>query len=68
MWYCATSGVDVLARRFRFTSDTLFVKVCQHQRMIGNGLFEETNEECIFSKVFYISNILHFEFPVYKLQ
>ena len=26
-WYCAASGVDVLARRSRLVSDTLFVKV-----------------------------------------
>ena len=58
--YCATSGVDVLARRFRLASDTCIVresmnlKVCQYQLLlISNGLFEETNEYRIFSKVFY---------------
>ena len=29
------------------------VKVCQYQVMMSNGLFEETNEKRIFSKVFY---------------
>ena len=29
------------------------VKLCQYQIMISNGLFEETNEQRIFSKVFY---------------
>ena len=57
--YCATSGVDVLARRFRLASDTCIVresmnlKVCQYQLLISNGLFEEADEYQIFSKVFY---------------
>ena len=29
------------------------IKVCQCQVMISNGLFEETNEQRIFSEVFY---------------
>ena len=29
------------------------IKVCLYQVMISNGLFEETNEQRIFSKVFY---------------
>ena len=47
-WYCATSGVDVLARRFRLTSNRYIVsesanvKVCQYQVLISSGLFEET--------------------------
>ena len=50
-WYCGTSGVNVLARRFRLTSNRCIVcesadiKVCQYQVMISNGLFEETNEQ-----------------------
>ena len=58
-WYCATSGVDVLARRFRLAlnryivCESVNIKVCQYQVMISNGLFEETNEQHIFSKVFY---------------
>ena len=58
-WYCATSGVNVLARRFRLAPNRYLVcksanvKVCQDQVMITNGLFEETNDEHIFSKVFY---------------
>ena len=44
-WYCAMSGADVLARRPK-------VKACQHQVVIRNGLFEESNEQHIFSKVF----------------
>ena len=52
------SGVDVLARRFRLASnryivcESVNIKVCQYQVMISNGLFEETNEQRIFSKVF----------------
>ena len=41
------------------------VKVCQYQVMISNGLFEETNEQRIFSKVFY--NELCFIFAVCNL-
>ena len=58
-WYCVTSGVNVLARRFRLASNRYIVcekanvKECQYEVMIINGLFEETNEQCIFSKVFY---------------
>ena len=58
-WYCAMSGVDELARIFRLASDRYIlhesanVRVCQYQVMISNGLFEETNEEHIFCKVFY---------------
>ena len=53
------SGVDVLARVFRlalnryFVCESANVKVGQYQVMISNGLFEETNEQHIFSKVFY---------------
>ena len=48
-WYCATSGVNVLARRFRLVSNRYIVcesanvKVCQYQVMISNGSFDETN-------------------------
>ena len=58
-WYCATSGVDLLARRFRLAPNRYIVcenaniKLCQYQIMISNGLFEENNEQYIFSKVFY---------------
>ena len=58
-WYCATSGADVLARRFRLVSNRYVVlksanvKDCQYQVMISNGLFEKTNEQSIFPKVFY---------------
>ena len=34
--------------------------------MISNGLFEETNEQYILSKVFY--NELYSKFPVYNLK
>ena len=67
-WYCATSGVDALVRRFRLASnryvahESAKIKVCQYQVMLSNGLFEETNEHHIFSKVFY--NSLRFRFPV----
>ena len=52
------SGVDELARIFRLVSNRYIVcesaniRVCQYQVMITNGLFEETNEKHIFSKVF----------------
>ena len=58
-WYCAILGVDVLARRFRLASNRYIVrgsanvKLCPYQAMISNGLFEETNVQRIFSKVFY---------------
>ena len=58
-WYFAMSGVDILARRFRLALNRYIVgesanmKVCPDQVMISNGLFEETNEQRIFSKVFY---------------
>ena len=58
-WCCATSGVDVLARRFRLASNRYIVReranieVCPFQVMISNGLFEKTNEHISFSKVFY---------------
>ena len=59
MWYFATSGVDVLARRFGLASNRYIVcesanvKVCQYQVMISNGLLEETNEKHIFSRVLF---------------
>ena len=58
-WYCATSGVDLLARRFRLAlnryivCESANVKVCKYQVMKSNGLFEGTNEQHIFSEVFY---------------
>ena len=62
--YCATSSVNVLAKRFRLTSNRYIVcesaniKVCQYQAMISNGLFEETN-----SNIFFLSRL-----TVYTLQ
>ena len=57
VWYCAMSGVDVLARRFKLASNRHIVraniKECPHQAMTSNGLFKETNDQRIFSKVFY---------------
>ena len=61
----------MLARRFRLAwnryivRESANVKVCQYQVMISNGLFEETNEQRIFSKVFY--NELCFIFAVCNL-
>ena len=58
-WNSAVSGVNKLARRFRLASNRYIVrenaniKLCPYQIMISNGLFEETNEQRIFSKVFY---------------
>ena len=54
-WYCAMSGVDVLARRFRLAlsryivHESVNIKLCPYQVMITNILFEETNEQRIFS-------------------
>ena len=48
-WYCETSGVDVLARRFRLASyryivrESVNVKVFQYQVIITSGLFEKTS-------------------------
>ena len=62
------TGVDVLAGGFRLASNRYIaresanIKVCLCQVMISNGLFEETNEQHIFSKVFY--NLLRFTFYV----
>ena len=58
-WYCATLGVNVLGRRFMLALNRYIVhesaniKVCPCQEMISNGIFEETNEQHIFSEVFY---------------
>ena len=47
-----------LARSFRLAwnryivCESAYMKVCPYQVMIRNGLFEETNEQCIFSKLF----------------
>ena len=57
-WYCAMSVIDVLVRRFRLAlnryivCESANVKVCQYHVMIRDGLFEETNQQHIFSKVF----------------
>ena len=70
--YSATSRVNVLARRFRLAlnryiiGETANIKVCLYQVMISNSLFEETNKQHIFSKVFY--NSLHFKFAVWNVQ
>ena len=56
-WYCATSGVDVLPYRYRMGSSRYIVResaeINQYQVMISNSLFEETNEQHIFPKLFY---------------
>ena len=56
-WYCATSGVDVLAHRYRMGSSRYIVResaeINQYQVMVSNSLFEETNERHIFPKLFY---------------
>ena len=63
-WYCTTSGVDVLARRFWLASnqyivcESVNIELCQYQVMISNDLIEETNEQGIFSK--YFKSILQF--------
>ena len=71
-WYCATSGVNALARRFRLASNKYMIrkstkiKVCPYQVMISNGLFGEIVEKLIFSEVVY--NQLRFKFHVYNAQ
>ena len=58
-WCCAMPGVNVLVKEFRLAlnryivHESANVKVCQYQVMISNGLFEETSEQHISSKVFY---------------
>ena len=70
-WYCAMSGVDVIARKFSLASNRYIVresanaKVCLYQVMISNGLFEETNEQHIFSKVFY-NYVLNFLYIIFN--
>ena len=66
-WYCATSGINVLGRYN--VRESANVKVCQYQVMISNGLFEENNEQRIFSKYFKsLLQLITFEFSVYNLQ
>ena len=74
-WYCATSEVDVLAKRFKLAlnrsivRESANIKICQHQVMISNDLFEETNEQQIFCKYLKVfCNELRFKFPLYNLQ
>ena len=70
MVLCNT-GVDVLVRRFSLAlnryiareSANMKVRLCQV--MISNGLFEETNEQPIFSKVFY-NYVLHFMYRIFN--
>ena len=67
-WYCATSGVDVLGRRFRFASNRYIVceivniKVCPYQVMISSILFEEIKlmSNIFFLKYFIINYVSNF--------
>ena len=61
-WYCAKSGVSVLARRFRFASNKYIVcesanvKLCQYQVMISNRYLRKLMSTNFFPsrlKVFY---------------
>ena len=58
-WYCAMSGVDVLAWIFSLASnkhivhENANVKACQYQEIVSNDLFKDINEQHIYSKVFY---------------
>ena len=70
---CTTSGVDVLARRFRLASNRYIpcesanIKVYQYQVIIGNGLFEETNEQHIFFlDCFTINYVLNFLYIIFN--
>ena len=68
-WYCATSGVDVLAKRFRLVSNRYTVReseVCQYQVITSIGLFEKTNEQHIFSTYFTIYYILNFLYIIFN--
>ena len=58
------------ASRFRLASNRYIafesanIKVRPYQDTISNVLFEETNEQCIFSKIFYNC----FKFNLYNAQ
>ena len=65
-----TSGVDVLAKRFRLAlnryivRESASIKVCKYELMVSTGLFEETNEQRIFSIILcnYVLNFLYIIF------
>ena len=66
-WYCATLGVDVLARSFRLASnryivrESAYIKVCPYQVMIRNGeLMRKLMSNIFFLKYFAINYILNF--------
>ena len=69
-WYCAVSGVDVVAWRFRLDLHRYIfcanVKVCQCQVMISNGLLEETMSNVFFLKYFTINYILNFLYIIFS--
>ena len=43
----------MLASNIYIVHESANIKVCPYQVMISNVLFEETNEQRIFSKAFY---------------
>ena len=52
-WHRETSGVDELVLGFRLTSNRYIARESANIKYVSNGLFEETYEQRIFSKVFY---------------
>ena len=68
--YCATSEIDILARRFSLTSNRYIlresanVKVSKYQIMISDSLFDVT----IFSKYLTINYVLNFLYVIFPLE
>ena len=69
-WYCTTSQVDVLARRFSLASnryivhESAIVKECQYQGMILVYL-RKLMSNIFFSKVFY-NYFLNFQYIIFN--
>ena len=66
--YCATSGVDEIQLGFEQIKSAN-IKECQYQVMISNRVFDKTNEQHVFSKVFYnyvyASYVLNFLYIIF---
>ena len=71
-WYCAMSGVDVLARRFRLASNRYIIcesaniEVCQCQVIISNGLFKLKVLKVLGWKYFITNYILNFLYIIFN--
>ena len=59
---CISEGIQISFEQI-IVRESANVKVSPYQVMISNSLFEEANEQRVFSEVFY--NYLHFKFHVY---